>query len=86
MAGCNCKRGGGTLNNLNNKDYIEQAIQVRDTIINVKTIDEYNDLDKIEIMNTYSLLYPKASGTPGLQDAINQILSGIDLYGRKYKR
>ena len=82
--GCNCKKGKGTLNNIDNVDYINIAKEVVTDIIDAK--DEYSDLDKIEILNVYSLLYPKASGTPTVEDAINNIKIAIDLYGRKYKR
>jgi len=84
--GCNCKRGKGTLNNLNNIDYINQAKYIVETIIDAKPREELTDLDKVEIMGVYSLLYPNASAVPGLDDAINNIKIGIDLYGRKYKR
>ena len=84
--GCNCKRGKGTLNNLDNKDYIERAKEVVETIINVRTLEEYTDLDKVEIIDTYRLLYPNSSNIPGIQDAINHIKAGIELYGTKYKR
>jgi len=84
--GCNCKRGNGTLNNLNVKTYIEQAKFVVETIIDAKPIEDLTDLDKVEIMGVYALLYPNSATTPSLEEAIIKIKEGIDRYTVKYKR
>ena len=86
MGNCNCKKGRGTLNNIDNRDYIEQALTVVETITDVKPIEDLTELDKVEIMTVYSLLYPRASAVPSIEDAITNINLAIDLYGRKYKR
>lgn len=83
--GCNCK-SEKKLNNLNNKTIIKQAEYVVDVIIGSKTIEELNDLDKIEIMNMYSLLYPNSSGIPSVEESIVKIKHGIERYKIKYKR
>jgi hypothetical protein len=43
-------------------------------------------LDTIEIMGAYYGLYPSSSIKPTLEDAINQIKIGIEIYGTKYTR
>ena len=85
--GCNCKGGKKqVMNNLDNPDNIANAKQVVESIINVKTIEDLNDLDKIEIMGAYYGLYPSSSIKPTVEDAINQIKIGIEIYGTKYTR
>jgi hypothetical protein len=85
--GCNCGKGKKqVMNNLDNPDNIANAKQVVESIINVKTIEDLNDLDKIEIMGAYYGLYPSSSIKPTVEDAINQIKIGIEIYGTKYTR
>lgn len=84
--GCNCKRGKGTLNNLNSPDHIQSAQEVYNRIISVKTIEDLDDLDKVEIMGVYASLYPNSNGTPSIENAIEQIKSGIEMFKIKYGR
>lgn len=85
--GCNCKGGKKVVhNNLDNPNHIENAKQVVESIINVKTIQDLTDLDIIEIMGAYYGLYPSSSIKPSVEDAINQIKIGIEIYGTKYTR
>jgi hypothetical protein len=85
--GCNCKKGTKQItNNLDNPDHIQNAKQVVESIINVKDIQTLNDLDIIEIMGAYYGLYPSSSIKPSVEDAINQIKIGIEIYGTKYTR
>jgi cobyrinic acid a,c-diamide synthase len=85
--GCNCKGGKKQItNNLDNPDHIQNAKNIVESIINVKTIEDLNDLDKIEIMTAYYGLYPSSSIRPSVEDAINQIKIGIEIYGTKYTR
>jgi hypothetical protein len=86
MAGCNCKRGKGTLNNVNNPDYIQIAQEVFNRVISGKEIQDLNDLDKVEIMGVYSSLYPNSSGTPSIESAIEHIKVGIEMFNTKYGR
>ena len=52
--GCNCGKGKKQItNNLDNPDHIQNAKNIVESIINVKTIEDLNDLDKIEIMGAY---------------------------------
>jgi hypothetical protein len=85
--GCNCKGGKKVIhNNLDNPNHIENAKQVVETIISVKDIQDLTDLDIVEIMGAYYGLYPSSSIKPTVEDAINQIKIGIEIYGTKYTR
>jgi hypothetical protein len=85
--GCNCKGGKKVIhNNLDNPNHIENAKQVVETIISVKEIQDLTDLDIVEIMGAYYGLYPSSSIKPTVEDAINQIKIGIEIYGTKYTR
>jgi hypothetical protein len=87
MGGCNCKGGRKQItNNLDSPDHIQVGKNVFDSIISKKTIEDLNDLDKIEIMSAYGTLYPNSSATPSVEDAVNQIKTAIELYDVKYKR
>jgi hypothetical protein len=85
--GCNCKGGRKqVINRLDSPDHIQVGKNVFNSIISQKTIEDLNDLDKIEIMGAYATLYPNASATPSIEDAINQIKTAIELYDVKYTR
>jgi len=84
--GCNCKRGGKPMNNLSSPDHIQIAKDVFSRIISQKTIEDLTDLDKVEIMGAFASLYVNASSTPSVENAINEIKVGIELYDVKYKR
>ena len=85
--GCNCKGGKKQVtNNLDNPDHRQNAKQVVESIISVKEIPDLNDLDIVEIMTAYYGLYPSSSIRPTVEDAINQIKIGIEIYGTKYTR
>jgi hypothetical protein len=49
-------------------------------------MEEYTDVDKVEIMGAYASLYPASSVTPSLEEAINQIKIGINLYDVRTRR
>ena len=84
---CNCKGGKKQItNNLDSPDHIQVGKNVFNSIISQKTIEDLNDLDKIEIMSAYGTLYPNSSATPSIEDAVNQIKTAIELYDVKYKR
>jgi hypothetical protein len=85
--GCNCKGGRKQItNNLDSPDHIQVGKNVFDSIISKKTIEDLNDLDKIEIMSAYGTLYPNSSATPSVEDAVNQIKTAIELFDVKYTR
>ena len=85
--GCNCKGGKKQItNNLDSQDHIQVGKNVFNSIISKKTIEDLDDLDKIEIMGAYGTLYPNSSATPSIEDAINQIKTAIELFDVKYTR
>jgi hypothetical protein len=85
--GCNCKKSTKqVLNNVYNVDVVNYAKEIYERVLLSKTIEELNDVDKIEIMGAYASLYPASSVTPTMEDAINQIRIGIELYAIRTKR
>ena len=84
--GCNCKRKPQVMNNVYNVDIINYAKEIYNRVISTKTMEEYTDVDKVEIMGAYSSLYPASSITPTLEEAINQIKIGINLYEVRKRR
>jgi hypothetical protein len=85
MACSKCKQKK-VINNLDSPDHIQIAKNVYVTIILAKSMVDYDELDKMEIHRAYDTLYPHSSARPSLEDAINQIRIGIELYGIKYTR
>jgi hypothetical protein len=84
--GCNCKKKPQVINNVYNVDIVTYAKEIYDRVVLPNTDGEYSDLDKIEIMEGYASLYPNSSQIPTLEDAINQIKIGIELYGIRKQR
>ena len=88
MGGCNCK-GKGTkqlINNLNSPDHIQYAKDVYNRVVLHNTTQEFSDVDKVEIIGAYATLYPASSQTPSIEEAINKIKEGIELFDVKYTR
>jgi hypothetical protein len=76
--GCNCKSGKSKpLNNLQSVDHMNLAREVYNTVITQKEIEDYNDLDKMDIFNTYVALYPNARYTPSLENAVENIKHAV---------
>jgi len=84
--GCNCKKKPQVINNVYNVDVVNYAKDIYNNIISTKTMEEYTDVDKVEIMSAYASLYPASSITPSLDEAINQIKIGINLYEVRKRR
>jgi len=85
--GCGCKKGKGkVMNNLNNVNYITEAKQVYNETILGRDIDSFTDLEKVIILQTYNLLYPASSIQPSLEEAINKIKEGIEVYDIRRKK
>ena len=82
---CNCKGNGkkSNLNNLNNIDFINYAKQIQNDVIIGKTLEQYSDLDRVEIISAYSSLYPNSSVIPGIEDAIRNIKDAIEQFNNK---
>ena len=74
------------MNNLDNVDVINYAKQIYENIILPNTTGEYSDLDRVEIIGAYSSLYPNASTIPSIQDAIENIRIGIELFNDKQQK
>jgi len=76
--GCNCKGGKSKpLNNVNNQDTLKVVKEIYDRVIDGKEINEFNDFDKLETFNAYSMLYPNSSQQPSITDAINNITHAL---------
>jgi hypothetical protein len=79
--GCNCGKGKKqVLNNLNSKDHLRLASETFKTIIEQRTIEEYTDFDKIEIMGVYKSLYPNQRVEPTLSNAVHYITDAHNRY------
>lgn len=78
MGGCNCKGGKAKiLNNVNNQDILKVVKEIYDRVIDGKEISDFDDFDKLEIFNAYSMLYPNSSQQPDITDAINKIIHAL---------
>ena len=85
---CNCGKKGKkqSMNNLDSVSHVDYAREIYDRIVVPNTTGEYDDLEKVEIMLGFSTLYPNASTTPTISDAIEQIKIGIELYDSKNQK
>jgi hypothetical protein len=85
---CNCKGNGKqqVINNVYNIDVVNYAKEIDTRIISAKNVSDYTDVDKVEVMGAYASLYPASSVTPSIEEAINQIRIGIQLYDAKQQR
>lgn len=87
MGNCNCKRKPQVINNVYDVNVVNYAKEIYSRVIEPNTTGEYNDADKIEIMAAYASLYPASSATPTIENAVEQIKIGINLYDvRKQRR
>ena len=76
--GCGCKGGKSKpLNNVNNQDILKVVKEIYDRVIVGKEISEFDDFDKLETFNAYSMLYPNSSQQPDITDAINNITHAL---------
>jgi predicted nucleic acid-binding protein len=76
--GCNCKSGKKqVMNNLQSVDHINLARDVYENIILQRSIEDFTDLDKLEIFNTYKVLYPNAKYQPALDNAVDNIKHAV---------
>lgn len=72
--GCNCKGGKRqALNNLQSIDHINLATETYNNIILKRPIEEYSDLDKFEVFNTFRELYPNAKVIPSIENAVENV-------------
>ncbi len=77
--GCNCKGGKPqVLNNLDSKDHLNAAYEVYRDVIQTKTIEEMDDLDRKQVMFGFYTLYPNVKTEVSIEHAINTITSAIN--------
>lgn len=84
--GCNCKKKPQVVNNVYDVNVNNYAKEIYERVVVPNTTGEYSEVDKIEIMGAYASLYPASSTTPTLEDAIEQIKIGINLYDVRKRR
>jgi hypothetical protein len=85
--GCNCKGGKPqVMNFVDSPDHIAYSKEIYERVVVPNTTGQYTDLDKIEIIGAFSTLYPNASTTPTIADAIQQIRIGVELYDNKQQK
>ena len=76
--GCACKGGKPqVLNNLESKDHLNASYEIYRDVIQTKTIEEMDDLDRKQVMFGFYTLYPNASGEVSIEHAINTIKSSL---------
>lgn len=78
--GCNCGKKPKPLNNLNSKDHLKLASDTFKNIIEIKPMEEYTDLDVMEILSVYKSLYPNQKMKPTLEVAIEQLREAHNRY------
>ncbi len=85
---CNCGKKGKSqsMNNIDSVSHVDYAREIYELVVLSNTTGEYSDLDKIQIIGAFSTLYPNASTTPTIADAIEQIRIGIQLYDSKNQK
>jgi hypothetical protein len=85
---CNCGKKGKSqsMNNIDSVSHVDYAREIYELVVLSNTTGEYSDLDKIQIIGAFSTLYPNASTTPTVADAIEQIRIGIELYDSKNQK
>lgn len=77
--GCNACKGGRAkpLNNVNNQDTLKIVKEIYDNVVQGNDTDKMTDLDKLEVINAYNMLYPNASGIPSIDEAIKKITEAL---------
>jgi hypothetical protein len=78
--GCNCGKKPKPLNNLKSNDHLKLASDMYLEIINKKTVEEYTDFDKEDIIKVYMSLYPNQKVKPTLDNAVYYITQAHQQY------
>lgn len=81
---CGCKHGKATkLNNLDSLDHLKLASDVYTDVISKKTLEEFDELDKQEILGVYSQLFPNQKMTATVEQAVGQIKLAHERYSQQ---
>lgn len=83
--GCNCKKPQ-VLNNLWSEDHLRLALDVYERIISKKTIEEFDDFDKLEILGVYQQIWPNTKVQPEISNAVFMITEAKEMLKTKNKR
>jgi hypothetical protein len=82
--GCNCKKKAQVLNNLESNDHLQIAFDVYMDVVNKKSLDELDDLDKKQINFAFYSIYPNVKTEVSLEHAVSTIKNiYTQYYGRK---
>jgi len=82
--GCGCKKKSIPINNVKNQEVLNIANEVNEKILNVKSFDQLDDFDWLELYQVWSLLYPQASNKPSKEGCINDIQTSLQFLKVKY--
>ena len=82
--GCNCKKKAQVLNNLDSNDHLQIAFDVYRDVVNKKSLEELDELDKKQINFAFYSIYPNVKTEVSLEHAVNTIKNiYTQYYGRK---
>lgn len=76
--GCNCKKQEQVINNLNSQDHLSLARSIYEDVITKKSIDEYDDLDKKQVLFGFYSLYPNVKIDVSYQHAVTTITNVVE--------
>jgi hypothetical protein len=79
--GCNCKKNTQVLNNLNSKDHLNVAFEIYRDVVSKKPVEEYDDLDKKQVLFGFYSIYPNAKGEVTPEHAAKTI---TNIYNQNY--
>lgn len=82
--GCNCKKKAQVLNNLESNDHLQIAFDVYRDVINKKSLEDLDDLDKKQINFAFYSIYPNVKTEVSIEHAVSTIKNIYTQYnGRK---
>lgn len=78
---CKCGKGKAkALNNLKSKDHLKVAYDYYHSTLKQKTLEQMDDLDKVELKFVFSQIYPNASITDNYELMIQEISFAAQQY------
>lgn len=82
--GCNCKKKAQVLNNLESNDHLQIAFDVYRDVVNKKSLEDLDDLDKKQINFAFYSIYPNVKTEVSIEHAVSTIKNIYTQYnGRK---